>query len=182
MTWLSEQNIDREWFLFLDRDGVINRRIVDAYVRNWSEWEWLPGAKEAIVKFSKLFGRVMVVTNQKGIHRGLMTEEDLAEIHQLMCAEIEEAGGKLDAVYYCPEGDGAECRKPNPGMLFQAAKQFPEMKWQKSIVVGDAVTDMQMGMTVGIFRLFIGELPPELKGMVHGQYSGLEEMAVDLPD
>lgn len=181
MSWLKEQEIDREWFLFLDRDGVINRRIMDGYVRSWEEWEWLPGVKEAIVKFSRLFGRVMVVTNQKGIHRGLMTEEDLAEIHRRMCEEIEEAGGKLDAVYYCPEGDGAECRKPNPGMLFQASGQFPEMKWQKSIVVGDAVTDMQMGITVGIYRIFIGDLPAELGGLVHGVYPGLQELALDLP-
>ena len=177
MNWPGWNVVDKEWTLFLDRDGVINRRIIDAYVRNWEEWEWLPGVKEAIAHYSQVFGRVIIVTNQRGIARDLMTEDDLAAIHSRMLEEIAEAGGRIDAVFHCPEGDNAApCRKPNPGMLFQAKEQFPEIIWKKCLMVGDAVTDMQMAWTVGIFSVFIGEMPEEVIGRVDANYPGLKEM------
>jgi histidinol-phosphate phosphatase family protein len=178
MKWPGWQEVDGEWTLFLDRDGVINRRIMDGYVRNWGEWEWLPGVKEAIAQFSQRFGRVIVVTNQRGIARGLMTEVDLAQIHARMMEEVNAAGGRIDAVFHCPEGENsAPCRKPNPGMLFQAAGRFPDIRWKKCVMVGDARTDMEMAWTVGIFSVFIGSPDEELREKVDAVYPGLQEMA-----
>ncbi|MEM1000264.1 MAG: HAD family hydrolase [Bacteroidota bacterium] len=178
MSPLDLSQIDRTWTLFLDRDGVINRRIVDGYVRNWSEWEWRPGVKAAIAEFSRRFGRVIVVTNQRGIARGLMSEADLAEIHRRMIAEVEAAGGHLDAVFHCPEGDDrAPCRKPNPGMLFRAADEFPALRWQKCLMVGDARSDMEMAWTVGIYAVFIGKPEAELREKVDLSFPGLPELA-----
>ena len=139
------------------------------------------GVKEAIALFSRRFARIVVVTNQRGIERGLMTEEDLTKIHAQMCREVEEAGGKIDAVFHCPIGDPkAPCRKPNPGMLFEAAARFPELRWKKSLMVGDAPSDMEMAHIVGIYSVFIGALPEHMQGTVNAVYPGLREMAADL--
>ena len=87
---------DKTWTLFLDRDGVINRRLVDAYVRNWQEFAFEEGVLEAIKRFSEIFGRTFVVTNQQGIAKELMTEADLQVVHQQMIGEIERVGGRID--------------------------------------------------------------------------------------
>src|ERR1044071_2736321 len=100
MTTLPHLTIDKSWTLFLDRDGVINVRFHGDYVKHVGEFEFIPGAVEAIAGFSKIFGKIVVVTNQQGIARGIYTHEDLGAIHAHMKAEVEKAGGKIDAVYY----------------------------------------------------------------------------------
>ncbi len=156
---LSHYPIDQSWTLFLDRDGVINKRLVDDYVKIWEEFEFLPGVKEAINKLSKMFGRIIIVSNQQGVGKGLMTEDDLKEIHSKMITEIEEAGGCIDAIYYCPElkENNPECRKPMPGMALQAQKDFPEIDFDKSIMVGDSPSDMEFGIHLGMVTVFVGE-------------------------
>lgn len=146
-----------DWALFLDRDGVINRRIIDDYVKKPEEFEFLPGVLDAIAAFSKHFKRIFVVTNQQGIGKGLMSEEDLALIHANMLAEIENTGGQIDEIYYCPDlrGTGSKHRKPEIGMALQAQKDFPEVDFSRSIMVGDSISDMQFGKTAGMLTVFV---------------------------
>lgn len=149
--------IDKSWTLFLDRDGVINRRPVDDYVKNWDEFEFLPGVLEAIKSLSGIFGKIIVVTNQQGIGKGLMTVEGLADIHQKMISEIEKYGGKVDAVYFCPnlKGEDENCRKPGTAMAQLAKKDFPEIILEKSIIAGDMESDMLFGRNAGMKTVFI---------------------------
>lgn len=149
--------INKSWTLFLDRDGVINRRPVDDYVKSWDEFEFLPGVLEAIKILSAVFGRIIVVTNQQGIGKGLMTVEGLATIHQKMISEIEKNGGRVDAVYFCPnlKGENENCRKPGTAMAELAKKDFPEIDFRKSIMAGDMESDMFFGKNAGMKTVFI---------------------------
>lgn len=123
----TEEFFRRKPTVILDRDGVLNRKLPRAsYVRNWGEWEWLSGALEALRLFRDAGYRVIVVSNQAGINRGAMTHSDLAMVHDRMNVEVERAGGRIDRIYICPHDwdEGCECRKPKPGMLYQAQKDF----------------------------------------------------------
>lgn len=149
--------LDATWTLFLDRDGVINTRRPGDYVKQWAEFEFLPGAKEALALLKHRFARIVVVTNQQGIGKGLMTVQDLLGIHQQMQREIVVAGGRLDAVYFCPdlETDSSDCRKPRPGMAHRAQAQFPEIDFTKSVMVGDSESDMEFGLRLGMHCIYV---------------------------
>jgi D-glycero-D-manno-heptose 1,7-bisphosphate phosphatase len=151
-------HFDKNWTLFLDRDGVINRRLVDAYVKSWEEFEFEAGVLQAIAQFSNIFGRIFVVTNQQGIAKGLMTEEELQILHQQMVAEVERVEGRIDRIYFCPHwsGDKCNCRKPRTGMALQAQQDFPAVDFSKSIMVGDSPSDIEMGVQLGMKTVFIG--------------------------
>lgn len=153
--------IDKSWTLFLDRDGVINRRFEGDYVKRVEEFELLPGVVEAIAKFSQHFGRVLVVTNQQGIGKGLYTVADLDRIHDHLHHEVEKAGGKIDAVYFAPqlEKEKSPMRKPGTGMALQAQQDFPEIDFSKSIMVGDTRSDMLFGRNAGMHTVFIAHEP-----------------------
>ena len=113
--------------VILDRDGTMNRRMPRAeYVTGWAKWEWLPGVLDALRKLRRAGVRVVVVTNQPGIARGAMTRAQLAAIHDRMLADVRAAGGEIAAIYHCPHNwdEGCDCRKPQPGMLFQAQRDF----------------------------------------------------------
>lgn len=158
---LDLNKIDNEWTLFLDRDGVINHEKKDDYIRNWQEFTFYDGVKEAFQTFSKKFGKIIIVSNQRGIERGLMTEEDLAIIHQNMQKEIEESGGKIDAIYYCTSVDSkSPCRKPNPGMAFQAKQDFPAIDLSRSIIAGNKPSDMLFGKNAGMYSVYIASTHP----------------------
>ena len=152
------KNIDPSWTLFLDRDGVINKRLVDDYIKRWDEFEFLPGVLESMATFSKLFGRIIIVTNQQGVGRGWMTEEQLKSIHEKMVSHIEKAGGRVDAIYYCTDlkDKPGNCRKPSVEMFENAQKDFPEIVASKSIMAGDSQSDMDFGKKAGMFTVFIG--------------------------
>ncbi len=152
------ENIDNTWSLFLDRDGVINRRIVGGYVTNFSEFIFLKGVPESISFFSSFFHRIFIVTNQQGIGKGLMTEEDLQLVHQRMLEELEDAGGKVDRIYYCPllNNIPGNYRKPSPDMARMAAHDFPDIDLSKSVMVGDSSTDIEFGVNAGMKTVFIG--------------------------
>jgi D-glycero-D-manno-heptose 1,7-bisphosphate phosphatase len=152
------KDIDPSWTLFLDRDGVINRRLVDDYIKHWGEFEFLPGVLDSISLFSKLFGRIIIVTNQQGVGKGWMTEDQLKEIHGKMIDTIEQAGGKVDAIYYCTDLKDTpdNCRKPAVAMFEKAKKDFPEIVSEKSIMVGDSRSDMEFGKNAGMITVFIG--------------------------
>lgn len=150
--------IDSSWTLFLDRDGVINRRIVGGYVRKWEEFEFLPGVKEAMAVFAGIFGRIIVVSNQQGVGKGLMTTEEVETIHRQMQKEIETAGGRIDAVYFCPalEREGSIFRKPNVGMGLKARKEYAEIRFKRSVMAGDSISDMVFGKRLGMKTVFTG--------------------------
>ena len=144
---LKTLNISDSWTLFLDRDGVINQRLVDEYVRQVEAFKFTEGATKAIRIFAQHFAKIFVVTNQQGIGKGLMTEAELTEIHKAMVANIEKAGGRIDSIYHCPglQKDRPLCRKPRIGMALQARKDFPDIRFKKSIMVGDTKSDMLFG-------------------------------------
>ena len=156
-------NINKSWTLFLDRDGVINKRLIDDYVKNLLEFEWLKDVPECIARFSEIFGRVIVVTNQQGIGKGLMTESDLNEIHSFIETEVNSRGGRINKFYHCADlkSKPNNCRKPNPAMGIQAKKDFPEIDFNKSIMVGDSISDMEFGRALGMYNLFISPKPDE---------------------
>jgi histidinol-phosphate phosphatase family protein len=156
---LQHLRIDRDWTLFLDRDGVINRRIVDDYVKSWDQFEFLPGVPEALEKFRLVFGRIIIVSNQQGVGKGLMRAEDVDAVHKRMVNEIEKAGGVVDAVFYCPylSSDRSIMRKPNIGMALRARKQFPGIRFNRSVMAGDMLSDMIFGKRVGMKTVFISE-------------------------
>jgi D-glycero-D-manno-heptose 1,7-bisphosphate phosphatase len=140
---LTEQFFRRTPTVILDRDGVLNKRPPRAcYVRSTSEFEWLPGATAALKLLRENAFRVIVVSNQAGIARGAMSEADLASIHHHMMREAESAGGAIDAFYVCPHDwdAGCECRKPKPGMLFQAQRDF-QLDLSRTVFFGDDERD-----------------------------------------
>jgi histidinol-phosphate phosphatase family protein len=153
----SPLKVDKSWTLFLDRDGVINKKLPGDYVRNISEFEFLHGVKEAIVSLNKIFGLVIVITNQQGVGKGIMTNEDVKMVHEFMCSEIAKAGGNIHAVFFCPDldGSGSNDRKPETGMALKAKDMFPEIDFNKTIMVGDSLTDMEFGKKLNMTTVFI---------------------------
>jgi len=154
---IKQLSVNSTWTLFLDRDGVINKKLPNNYVKNPSEFIFEEGVIHAIQRLSNLFGRIIVVTNQQGIGKGVMTAEMLEQVHTYLKFEVNRGGGKIDQIYYCPnlEEDNSICRKPNTGMAEQARRDFPEIDFKKSIMVGDSLSDMQMGKRVGMITVFI---------------------------
>jgi len=159
------QRFPADRFLFLDRDGVLNERIAGDYVRRWAQWKWLPGAKEAVARLTKAYERAFVVSNQQGIGKGLMTEADVAEIHDRMSKEIAAAGGHIDAIYVCPSlaAENDPNRKPKTGMARQAVADFPEVCLHNSVMIGDSVSDMEFGWRCGMRCVYLtnGEPIPD---------------------
>jgi histidinol-phosphate phosphatase family protein len=148
----------KAWTLFLDRDGVINKELRDDYVTCWEDFIFEEGALNAIVKLSAIFGRIIIVTNQRGIGITKMTEADLHAIHKQMQLEIENAGGRIDAIYFAAAADRSDIRrKPNPTMAFEAQLDFPEINLSKSIIVGNSISDMEFGRNAGMKTIFIDE-------------------------
>ncbi len=129
--------------LILDRDGVINRLRINDYVKKWEEFEFLPTVLEALAKWSQDFRHIIIVTNQRGVGRNLMTEASLLDIHQKMIGMIKNHGGRIDKVYYCTAlSDDDPNRKPNIGMALQAKTDFPGIDFKRSVMIGDQMTDM----------------------------------------
>ncbi|MFA8450061.1 MAG: D-glycero-alpha-D-manno-heptose-1,7-bisphosphate 7-phosphatase [Bacteroidales bacterium] len=153
----EKTQIDSTWTLFLDRDGVINKRIPDDYVKKIDEFQFLKGVKDAISFFPTMFSRVFIVTNQQGIGKGWMTEQDLQKVHTFMLEEIKNNGGHIDRVFHCPalKSENSNYRKPRPGMALQAKEEFPEIDLKKSIMVGDSLSDMEFAKNAGMFSVFI---------------------------
>lgn len=147
----TEQFLARRPTVILDRDGVLNRRRPRAeYVRSWSDWEWLPGTREALRLFKEAGYRVLVISNQAGVARGQLTEAALGAIHERLKAEVREAGGDIDRIYHCPHGwdQGCACRKPRPGMVFQAQRDF-HLDLSRAHLIGDDERDGQAAEAAG---------------------------------
>ena len=175
MDWKSIINDD--WTLFLDRDGVINVRIIDGYVTKTEEFEFLPNVIEAFKIFKNKFKRIIVVTNQQGVGKGVMTIEDVISVHNYMNQQIENQGGKIDKIYFCPQLKSVKdnYRKPSPKMAFFAKDDFPEIDFSKSIMVGDMNSDVEFGKNAGMKTVFIGD--NELKINPDSRYDSLYDFA-----
>lgn len=143
--------IDKNWTLFLDRDGTINKLLVDDYVKEWNEFEFIDGVLDALPILKETFNLIIIVTNQQGIGKKIMSEKALRSIHVKMMEMITENGGYIDEIYYCPhlEEEQSPLRKPYPGMGLAAKSDFPEIDFRKSVMVGDSLSDMQFGKNLG---------------------------------
>ncbi|HWJ89995.1 MAG TPA: HAD-IIIA family hydrolase [Flavisolibacter sp.] len=156
------KKIDCSWTLFLDRDGVINEETVGRYVLHWGEFIFSKGVLDVFKKLSTRFGRIIIVCNQRGVGRGLMTEAALQSIHLEMQREVEIVHGRIDRIYYCTDRDEKSFnRKPNPGMAVQAAKDFPDIDLSKSIMVGNKPSDMRFGRYAGMVTVFVKTTNPD---------------------
>lgn len=156
LDWHRE--IDHTWTLFLDRDGVINEKLPGDYVKHIDEFKFQSHALEALEKAAALFDVIVVVTNQQGIGKGIMTETHLLTIHQYMIKEVFNNGGRIDKIYYCPDlqENNPSHRKPQTGMAFDARADFPSINFSKSIIAGDSPSDMEFGHRLGMKCVGIG--------------------------
>ncbi len=168
------------WTLFLDRDGVINQKWENDYVRTREAFIFLPGVKKALKHLASVFHRIIIVTNQQGIGKACMTHDDLIRIHGYMLEEIHRSGGRIDGIYYCSElaHDNPVSRKPNTGMAYEAKADFPAIVFEKSVVVGDSESDMEFGKRLGMHRVFLtrGE---EARGVIGAELA--DQTFPDLP-
>jgi len=152
---LNLSQVDKNWTLFLDRDGVINDEKHLEYVNTWEEFTFYPGVLEAIKTFSQKFGRIFIITNQRGVAKGLTKLKDLDLIHKNLLHSVQEAEGKIDKIYFSVDmEDTSTHRKPNTGMGLQAKKDFPEVEFRKSIMIGNTLSDMQFGRNLGVAATF----------------------------
>lgn len=140
--------------IILDRDGVINEDS-DAYIKSPDEWRPIPGSLEAIVRLNHAGYRVVVATNQSGIGRGLFDLETLNRIHKKMYRMVQEVGGVIDAVFFCPDVDETNLyRKPNPGMLLEIGRRL-QYNLQRVPVVGDSVRDIRAARAANAWPLLV---------------------------
>ncbi len=148
---LKDLNIGSHSVLLLDRDGVINKLRHKDYVKVWEEFEFLPCVKETIAKWSEQLKYIFVVTNQRGVSKGKMTEEALIEVHRRMVEEIENAGGFITRIYYCTAlTDEDYNRKPNPGMFHQIQRDYPDVQQSDCVMIGDSKSDEDFAKNCGI--------------------------------
>jgi D-glycero-D-manno-heptose 1,7-bisphosphate phosphatase len=154
---ITESFFARHKTIILDRDGVINEKPDKGeYVCDWRAFRWLPGVFVALRLLNQAGYRSIIVTNQAGISRGMLSETRLAEIHARMRNEVLENGGRIEAIYHCPHGwdEGCECRKPRPGMLFRAQRDF-HLDLTKTVFVGDDARDREAGEAAGCHTILL---------------------------
>jgi D-glycero-D-manno-heptose 1,7-bisphosphate phosphatase len=154
-------NINHTWTLFLDRDGVLNKEKNNDYIYNWSEFFLYDGVLEAMQIFHPLFHKIVIVTNQRGVSKKLMTQEDLDDIHTNLQMEVEKNGGRIDGIFSCTDLDDSFNRKPNIGMAHQAKMKFPSINFSNSIMVGNKLSDMEFGRNAGMTTIFLSTTHPE---------------------
>ncbi len=144
--------LDHSWTIFLDRDGVINERIIGGYVTHPDEFQFLAGVPEAIFLFRNMVNRIVVVTNQQGIAKKIFTTRNLEAVHRYMREELNRKNAFVDGIYFAPEfaNDPNNTRKPKPDMAYQVKKDFPEVDFSKSLMVGDTDSDILFGKNLGM--------------------------------
>ena len=153
----------KPWTLFLDRDGVLNEEIHNGYVNEWEEFKFYPDTLTSIESLAQYFNRIIVVTNQRGIGKGITKLESLNVIHQNMTEQIVQHGGRIDNIYFCPDIDkNSHDRKPNPGMGLKAKSDFPDIDFTQSVMVGNNLSDMLFGRNLGMYTVFITSTNPEM--------------------
>jgi histidinol-phosphate phosphatase family domain/HAD-superfamily hydrolase, subfamily IIIA len=137
--------------LFLDRDGVVNVWLPGDYVKSWQEFRFNPGFLDFIGRYSASFKHIFIVTNQRGVGKGLMTMAQLEDIHSRMLKAITDAGGRIDRIYLCTSVEDSDpMRKPNTGMAQQAMKEYPDISMERSLMIGDQPSDRQFAENCGM--------------------------------
>jgi len=146
-------------FVFLDRDGVLNRKPPPGqFVTRWEDFELLPGVEEAIAILNRSGRKAIVVTNQRGVALGLYSLEELAEMHERLQARLAAAGGHLDGIYICPHDVGqCSCRKPLTGLFEQAFRDFPDACAANSVMIGDSLRDIEAGKKLGMRTVLVDD-------------------------
>lgn len=181
---LNLNDVTNDWTLFLDRDGVLNHEKNNDYVLNWEEFRFYDDTTTALATLNHRFKYIIVVTNQKGVGKGVMRLEDLQQIHANMLNEIQTAGGRIDQIYFCADlADDSINRKPNPGMAFQAKQDFPDIDFSKSIMVGNRLSDMGFGRNAGIHTVFVATTHPQVDfphPHIDARFNSLAEFAAAL--
>lgn len=152
-------NIGGIEFVFLDRDGVINRKAPESeYVSEWDDFELLPGVETAIATLNHSGRCVIIVSNQRGVSLGIYNLEQVAALHGKLQDHLAKSGAHIDAFYVCPHGHNAcNCRKPKPGLLEEAFKDFPAATKKNSVLIGDSLSDIQLARNFGIPSIFIAD-------------------------
>jgi D-glycero-D-manno-heptose 1,7-bisphosphate phosphatase len=165
-------DVNKQTTLFLDRDGVINVRPIDSYIFSTDGFVFIDGVLEAIAKFSQVFSRIIVVTNQQGVGKKLMTLDNLQDVHKYMMDRVAEAGGKIDKVYFAPhlKEEQSVMRKPNSGMGLQAKKDFPDIDFQNAIMVGDTFSDVSFGKRLDMTTVVVGSEYRHIFNLSHADY------------
>lgn len=159
---LDLSRIERSWTLFLDRDGVINNEQLGKYVLNWEGFVFSDGVLEAFKILSQKFNRIIIITNQRGVDKGLMTLADMHHIHQEMLREVKAVGAHIEAIYFCTDKmETAFNRKPNPGMAVQAFRDFKDIDPARSIMIGNKPSDMRFGRAAGMHTVFVTTTNPQ---------------------
>ena len=143
--------------VFLDRDGVINRKVPEGqYVYKWEDFELLPGVPEAIARLNRAGLRVLVVSNQRGIALGLYSAPDVISIHDTLQKKLDESGAHIDGFYFCPHDSHAcDCRKPHAGLFRRACADFPGLNADASVMIGDSLSDIEFGHNLGMRTIYI---------------------------
>jgi len=181
---MSQFITDNNWTLFLDRDGVINHEQHLGYVNEWADFKFYDGSKHAFKIFAVKFKYVIIITNQRGIGKGITKIENLKIVHKNMQDEIAAAGGRIDGIYFCPDLDNdSPNRKPNIGMALQAKKDFPAIDFTKSVMVGNNISDMEFGHRIGAKTILLTTTmpePPSSITYIDGVYKSLYEFAETL--
>jgi D-glycero-D-manno-heptose 1,7-bisphosphate phosphatase len=151
--------------VFLDRDGVINRKMPEGqYVTGWQHFDLLPGVPEAIAKLNQAGLRVLVVTNQRGVALGLYSVTDVADIHHQLQQQLAESHAHIDGFYFCPHDKRqCDCRKPLPGLFHQAQAAFPDVEPASSLIIGDSLSDIEFGRNLSLQTIFIQGDPEHQK-------------------
>lgn len=159
--------------VFLDRDGVINEKMPEGrYVGSLSDFKILPGVVESIARLHRAGIRVIVVSNQRGIALGYYSGADVMAIHEELQAMVHQAGGHVDAFYFCPhDKNECDCRKPKVGMFEMSKREFPSIRAERSVMIGDSLSDMEFGVTAGMSTIFI-------RGSEHTRKTGADRAAM----
>ncbi len=162
--------------IFLDRDGVINANRSD-HVKSWDEFVFLSGALDALRQIAASDFLIIITTNQSAIHRGLVDDPTMREVHTSMIESIERAGGRIDAVYYCPHlpEENCDCRKPKAGLYVQAAEKW-DIDLARSYVVGDALVDLEAARAIGSKPILVlsGRGKDQQARLIEKNHSGYE--------
>lgn len=153
--------------LYLDRDGIINKKKDNDYVKSWDEFIFIKGSLKAISILSNIFKKIFIVSNQRGIGRGIMTDQDLEIIHDRMMRKIEYEKGRIDKIYYCSDINNSSInRKPNPGMALESKNDFNDIEFNNSFMVGDQLSDIAFGKNLGMKTILIGNLKTNKEDLI----------------
>jgi histidinol-phosphate phosphatase family protein len=156
---LKDFSFTDDWTLFLDRDGVISYRVPDGYVTKWEDFRFLDGVLEALAGLSRIFARIIIVSNQQGVGKGIMTLDELMLIDKMMKKQVKQEGGRIDASYYCTHlaSENHPDRKPSTGMGLKAKADFPAIEFSRSVMIGDSASDIEFGKRLGMVTVYISE-------------------------